>query len=158
MSTVIERATFPDLGREQFIALTTFRKTGQAVTTPVWFAQRLGTIYVETHEDAGKLKRLRHTARVTLAPCTYSGKVTGAVSAGHARILTGSQQRSEASAALRHSSCSEENSRRLALTSGAHASRGPRDGDWRAPPWRGYTGQLHGRRLDDAEPRPGGHG
>ena len=100
MSTVIERVTFPDLGREQFIALTTFRKTGQAVTTPVWFAQRLGTIYVETHEDAGKLKRLRHTARVTLAPCTYSGKVTGAVSAGHARILTGSQQRSEASAAL----------------------------------------------------------
>jgi uncharacterized protein len=60
MSTVIERATFPDLGREQCIALTTFRKTGQAVTTPVWFAQSLGTIYVETHADAGKLKRLHH--------------------------------------------------------------------------------------------------
>jgi hypothetical protein len=38
MSTVLEKATFPDLGREQCIALTTFRKTGQAVTTPVWFA------------------------------------------------------------------------------------------------------------------------
>jgi len=87
MSTVIERATFPELGREQCIALTTFRKTGQAVTTPVWFAERLGTIYVEPHADAGKLKRLRHTARVTLAPCTYSGKVTGAVIAGKARIL-----------------------------------------------------------------------
>ena len=100
MSTVLERATFPDLGKEQCIALTTFRKTGQAVTTPVWFAQSLGTIYVETHADAGKLKRLRHTARVTLAPCTYSGKVTGAVIAGKARILTEPQECTAASTAL----------------------------------------------------------
>jgi uncharacterized protein len=100
MSTVIEKATFPDLGREQCIALTTFRKTGQAVTTPVWFAISLGTIYVETHADAGKLKRLRRTARVTLAPCTYSGKVTGSVSEGNARILTEPEVSSAAAAAL----------------------------------------------------------
>jgi uncharacterized protein len=100
MSTVIERATFPDLGREQCIALTTFRKAGQAVTTSVMFAQRLGTIYVGTRADAGKLKRLRHTARVTLAPCTYSGKVTGAVIAGKARILTEPLEWTAASTAL----------------------------------------------------------
>src|SRR6266496_3217067 len=100
MSTVIERATFPDLGREQCIALTTFRKTGQAVTTPVMFAQRLGTIYVGTRADAGKLKRLRRSGRVTLAPCTYSGKVTGAVIAGNARILTESEECTAASTAL----------------------------------------------------------
>src|SRR5215831_17434024 len=100
MSTVLERTTFPDLGKERCIALTTFRKTGQAVTTPVWFAQRLGTIYVETHGDAGKLKRLRHTARVTLAPCTYSGKVTGAMSAGKARILTEPEECTAAATAL----------------------------------------------------------
>jgi uncharacterized protein len=100
MSTVIERATFPDLGKEQCIALTTFRKTGQAVTTPVWFAQSLGTIYVETHEDAGKLKRLRRSGRVMLAQCTYSGKVTGAMSKGNARILTEPQECTAASTAL----------------------------------------------------------
>jgi uncharacterized protein len=100
MSTTLEKATFPDLGREQCIALTTFRKTGQAVRTPVWFTISLGTIYVETHADAGKLKRLRHTARVALAPCTYSGKVTGAVSAGKARILTEPEECTAASAAL----------------------------------------------------------
>jgi uncharacterized protein len=100
MSTVLEKAIFPDLGREQCIALTTFRKTGQAVTTPVWFAQSLGTIYVETHGDAGKLKRLRHTARVTLAPCTYSGKVTGSVIAGNAHILTKPEECAAASTAL----------------------------------------------------------
>ena len=100
MSTVLERATFPDLGREQYIALTTFRKTGQAVTTQVWFAQRLGTIYVETHSDAGKIKRLHRSGRVTFAPCTYSGKVTGAVIAGKARILTEPGECTAASTAL----------------------------------------------------------
>jgi uncharacterized protein len=100
MSTVIERPTFPDLGREQCIALTTFRKTGQAVTTPVMFAQRLGTIYVGTRADAGKLKRLRRSGRVTLAPCTYSGKVTGAVIVGKARILTEPLEWTAASTAL----------------------------------------------------------
>src|SRR6266516_1741188 len=100
MSTVIERATFPDLGREQCIALTTFRKTGQTVTTPVMFAQSLGTIYVGTRADAGKLKRLRRSGRVTLAPCTYSGKVTGSVIAGNARILTESEESTAASTAL----------------------------------------------------------
>jgi uncharacterized protein len=101
MSTDLERAaTFPDLGREQCIALTTFRKSGQAVTTPVWFAERFGTIYIETHADAGKPKRLRHTTRVTLAPCTYSGKVTGAVSEGKARIVTEPEECRVVSSAL----------------------------------------------------------
>ena len=53
-----------------------------------------------THADAGKLKRLRRTARVTLAPCAYTGAVTGPVSEGNARILTGSEERMAAAAAL----------------------------------------------------------
>ena len=100
MSTTLEKATFPDLGKEQCIALTTFRKTGQAVTTTVVFAQSLGTIYVGTRADAGKLKRLRRSGRITLAPCTYSGKVTGAVIEGKARILTEPQECTAASTAL----------------------------------------------------------
>ncbi len=100
MPTTLAKAVLPDLGRAQCIALTTFRKTGQAVTTPMWFAVNLGIIYIETHADAGKLKRLRHTARVTLAPCTYNGKVTGAVSAGNTRILTETEERTVASTAL----------------------------------------------------------
>jgi uncharacterized protein len=100
MSTTLEKSTFPDLGKEQYIALTTFRKTGQAVTTPVIFAQILGTIYVGTRADAGKLKRLRRSGHVTLSPCTYSGKVTGAVIAGKARILTEPGECTAASTAL----------------------------------------------------------
>jgi PPOX class probable F420-dependent enzyme len=100
MPTTLERATFPDLGKAQCIALTTFRKSGQSVTTPVMFAERLGIIYVGTRADAGKLKRLRRSARVMLAPCTYSGKVTGAEMAGKARILTEPEEYTAASNAL----------------------------------------------------------
>ena len=100
MSTTLEKATFPDLAREQCIALTAFRKSGRGVTTPVWFALGLGTIYVETHSDAGKLKRIRHSPRVTLAPCTYSGKITGSVCEGCARILSDPGERATASVAL----------------------------------------------------------
>lgn len=87
MSTAREKTTLPDLGKVLCIALTTFRKNGQAVTTPVMFAEAPGTIYVGTRGDAGKLKRLRRSGRVTFAPCTYSGKVTGEMIAGTARIL-----------------------------------------------------------------------
>ncbi|HKT37816.1 MAG TPA: PPOX class F420-dependent oxidoreductase [Ktedonobacterales bacterium] len=101
MSTpVLEKATLVDLEKAQCIALTTFRKTGQAVTTPVMFAVGHGTIYVGTRADAGKLKRLRHTTRITLAPCSYSGKVTGMVREGNARILTAPEESATASAAL----------------------------------------------------------
>ena len=72
----------------QCIVLTTFRKSGQRVTTPVMFAERRGTIYVGTRADAAKLKRLRRSGRVTLAPCTFSGFATGAAIAGRACILT----------------------------------------------------------------------
>jgi uncharacterized protein len=107
MSTTLEKATIPlenatfaDLAREQCIALTTFRKSGQGVMTPVWFALGRGTVYVETHGDAGKLKRLRHTPRVALAPCTYSGNVTGSVREGYARILAEPGEKAAASTAL----------------------------------------------------------
>ena len=100
MSTDTERATFSHLIREPSLALTTFRKTGEAVATPLWFAHHQGVIYVETNAKAGKFKRLRHTSRVTLAPCTVSGKVTGEVSLGNARILTESQEIATAAEAM----------------------------------------------------------
>ena len=79
---------FTQLNKASYISLTTFRKNGEPVATPVWFAERDGTIYLFTFPEAGKVKRIRHTARVTLAPCTVNGKVTGPSSEGVARILT----------------------------------------------------------------------
>jgi secondary thiamine-phosphate synthase enzyme len=81
-------ANFAQLHTARYISLTTFRKTGEPVATPVWFAEQDGTIYIFTFPGAGKVKRIRHTPRVTLAPCTVGGKVTGPTSEGRARILT----------------------------------------------------------------------
>jgi PPOX class probable F420-dependent enzyme len=78
---------FPHLQNQQYMSLTTFRKNGDPVPTPVWFAQVGDKLYVYSEANAGKLKRLQHTQRVTVAPCTMSGTVTGEAQEAVARIL-----------------------------------------------------------------------
>jgi len=84
----------------KYVSLTTFRKSGEAVATPMWFAASSGTIYVETGRNAGKIKRIHHTSQVTLAPCTINGTVTGASIDGRARILTEAQEIATAKEAM----------------------------------------------------------
>jgi PPOX class probable F420-dependent enzyme len=91
---------FSTIEREQYIRLTTFRKYGQTVDTPVWFAVHSGTTYVATGAQTGKVKRVRHTPRVFLAPCTASGKVKAAAVEGKARVVTDIQEIYVAKAAL----------------------------------------------------------
>ncbi|HEV7126958.1 MAG TPA: PPOX class F420-dependent oxidoreductase [Ktedonobacterales bacterium] len=76
------------LAKARYMSLTTYRATGAPVATPVWFAEAAGTLYVRTFSGAGKVKRIAHTARVTLAACTLSGTVTGPSIEGRARLLT----------------------------------------------------------------------
>jgi len=79
----------------KYLSLTTFRKTGKGVTTPVWFVRREGKLCVWTQRNSGKAKRLRNNARVILAPCTMSGKILGSTVEGEARIVS-SQEKEEA--------------------------------------------------------------
>ncbi len=72
---------------QSYISLTTFRKTGAGVATPVWFGEEDGKLYVMTRGDMGKTKRIRNNPRVRVAPCTIRGKVTGPEFAATARIL-----------------------------------------------------------------------
>jgi uncharacterized protein len=72
---------------QKYIALSTFRKNGEKVTTPVWFGEDGDKLYVMTRSDLGKTKRIRNNPQVTVAPCTIRGKVTGAELAAVARIL-----------------------------------------------------------------------
>jgi PPOX class probable F420-dependent enzyme len=60
-----------------YVSLTTFRRTGVPVSTPVWAAPDRGTLVVWTRADSGKVKRLRHMARVTVAPCDVRGRTHG---------------------------------------------------------------------------------
>ena len=61
---------------EKYVLLTTFRKNGDAVATPVWIvAMPDGTAGFTTEAESGKVKRIRNTASVTLQPCSVRGKV-----------------------------------------------------------------------------------
>lgn len=88
------------IAEAEYVALTTFRRDGGAVTTPVWVAQAEARLYVYTPERSGKVRRIRHTDRVELASCDFAGNPSGAVVAGRARILPRGELR-RATAALR---------------------------------------------------------
>jgi uncharacterized protein len=72
---------------QKYISLKTFRKNGVGVATPVWFGEDSGNLYVMTRSDMGKTKRIRNNPKVTAAPCTMRGKVTGPEFPATARIL-----------------------------------------------------------------------
>jgi PPOX class probable F420-dependent enzyme len=72
---------------QKYLSLTTFRKNGMPVPTPVWFGEQDDKLYVMTASRLGKAKRIRNNSKVTVAPCTIRGKVTGPEIAATARIL-----------------------------------------------------------------------
>ena len=55
--------------------MTTFRKNGAPVATPVWIASNGEALVVTTLADSGKVKRLRHDPRVEMRPCSRRGRV-----------------------------------------------------------------------------------
>ena len=63
------------LADSDFVSLTTFRKDGRPVATPVWAAAADGGLVVTTPAGSGKVKRLRRDPRVTLQPCSRRGVV-----------------------------------------------------------------------------------
>ena len=77
----------PELQGQKYISLATFRKSGAAVWTPVWFGEKRDSLYVMTRSDSGKFKRIRNNPRVQVAPCTLRGKITGPSFAATSRIL-----------------------------------------------------------------------
>jgi PPOX class probable F420-dependent enzyme len=68
-------SAFTALGDERFISLTTFRKTGDAVSTPVWIARDGDDLVVTTPAMSGKVKRLHNSARVEMRVCDRMGRV-----------------------------------------------------------------------------------
>ena len=81
--------------------LTTFGPDGEAVGTPMSIALAGGKAYFVTPGDSGKARRLAHTDRVTLAPCTLTGRVTGEAVEGRARRLSPEERRRDAKGLLK---------------------------------------------------------
>lgn len=76
----------------KYVLITTFRKSGEAVPSPVWIvALGGGTAGFTTDEVSGKVKRIRNNPKVTLQPCSVKGtpKDGAAVVEATAEVLVG---------------------------------------------------------------------
>lgn len=74
MPTVSDLPSLLELGDEHFVSLTTFRKSGERVSTPVWIARDGDAVLVTTPNGTGKVKRLRNNPTVELQPSNRMGK------------------------------------------------------------------------------------
>ncbi|AYJ49749.1 PPOX class F420-dependent oxidoreductase [Rhodococcus sp. P1Y] len=70
-------ATFREIADGKYVSLTTFKKDGTPVATPLWGARDGDTLLVWTTTESWKVKRIRRNSAVTVAPCTARGKVEG---------------------------------------------------------------------------------
>ncbi len=73
---------------QQTVLLTTFRRDGTPVGTPVSIAVDGDRAYFRTWDTAGKLRRIRHTPEVMIAPSTVRGLPTGPALRARVRLLT----------------------------------------------------------------------
>lgn len=65
-----------DFAGQRFVALTSYRRDGTGVRTPVWVVGHGDALLVWTGARTGKASRLRRDPRVDLAPCSRRGRVT----------------------------------------------------------------------------------
>ena len=84
---------FGHLKGHKYALLVTYRRSGEAVPTPVWFGvDEAGLFYCRTGRLAAKVKRIRNNPSVKVAPCTVRGVPRGAFAPGTARVVDATGQ------------------------------------------------------------------
>jgi uncharacterized protein len=71
----------------KYLSLTSFRRDGTGVATPVWFVEADGRLLVETDAGSYKVRRIRRNPQVTIAPCTATGRLRGTPVPAWAELL-----------------------------------------------------------------------
>ncbi|MFD8382111.1 PPOX class F420-dependent oxidoreductase [Streptomyces sp. NPDC059679] len=77
------------LGASKYVLVTTYRRDGRTVPTPVWVVRDGDTLGVWTRADSGKVKRIRNRGDVLVAPCDLRGNRRGDDIPGRAEVLCG---------------------------------------------------------------------
>jgi uncharacterized protein len=84
---------------QKYLNLETFKKSGEGVKTPVWFAADPASdlagvsarLYLYSEAGSGKVKRIRNNQRVRVAPCDMRGNLLGEWVEARADILSGAE-------------------------------------------------------------------
>jgi len=84
-------ATATPVFRGRYLSITSYKRDGRGVATPVWFVPRDGRLLVETDAGSGKVKRVRRNPRVRVAVCTASGRLRSEQVPAVAEILPDSE-------------------------------------------------------------------
>ncbi|MGQ4444969.1 PPOX class F420-dependent oxidoreductase [Streptomyces violaceoruber] len=79
-------ASLARLGAGKYLLVTTYRKNGTPVATPVWVVRDGDALGVWTVSDSWKVKRVRNHADVLVGPCDVRGRPTGEQVPGTAEI------------------------------------------------------------------------
>jgi hypothetical protein len=79
--------------KQSYLNIETYRKSGEAVRTPVWFSQQNDGLYVWTSAASGKVKRIRNNSHVRIVPCTARGEPRGEWVDATATVLDGDGDR-----------------------------------------------------------------
>jgi len=90
---------FAAFAGQKYLNLETFKKNGDGVKTPVWFAADPSAsldssgakIYAYTVGVSGKVKRVRNNPRVKIAPCDMRGNLLGEWVEARAEIISGEE-------------------------------------------------------------------
>jgi hypothetical protein len=69
--------TLESLASAKYLSLTTYRKDGTEVATPVWLVRQGDDLRVITQGDSGKVKRIRNNPSVLVGPCDSRGRLKG---------------------------------------------------------------------------------
>lgn len=75
------------LGAAPYALVTTYRRDGRAVPTPVWVVRDGDALAIWTARDTGKVKRVRRDGSVLVGPCDLRGRLTGEQVPGRASIM-----------------------------------------------------------------------
>jgi len=90
-TTQTTRSILTTPGKGHTTIVTSFRRNGMGVGSPVGTVASQGKLYFMTAADTWKVKRLASNPRVTVAPGTFKGEALGPALEGTARRLTGSE-------------------------------------------------------------------
>ncbi|MDX3073812.1 PPOX class F420-dependent oxidoreductase [Streptomyces sp. NPDC088354] len=75
------------LAAGKYLLVTTYRRDGRSVPTPVWVVRDGDALGAWTAADSGKVKRIRNRADVLVGPCDVRGRPTGDQMPARAEIL-----------------------------------------------------------------------
>lgn len=71
----------------KYLSVTSFKRDGTPVATPVWFVIEAGRVLIYTNPDSFKAKRIRRNPSVRIAPCNATGRLRGEPAPATAEFL-----------------------------------------------------------------------